>query len=118
MIPDNAANDDHPQTIKAEPDARGSALFRHPPHPPHDEPLREEASPLGLGQQALGRRPEQERHDLPAGETIGDAIGSGPGIAVGSGIGPDRGELGGGDPPEAAESAEPLGTYRPGESRD
>jgi hypothetical protein len=116
MIPDEPAEEDHPQTIKNEPDARGSATFKQPPPKP-TQSIREEASPLGPGVAALGDA-ELARQDVGRAETIGDAIRSGAGLDVGSGTPPGRGDLGGGDPANVFEDADPLGSYRPGESRD
>lgn len=115
--PRKHGDDDHPQTIKGEPDARGATLFRKHVVPPHHEPLREEASPIPA-KTLLGDVEDAARAHATDAETIGDAVGSGPGRDVGSGSPPDRGELGGGDPPVVTDDAEPLGTYRPGESRD
>jgi hypothetical protein len=39
-------------------------------------------------------------------------------LDIGSGTPPDRGDLGGGDPANVSEDMDPLGSYRPGESRD
>jgi hypothetical protein len=116
MIPDEPAEEDHPQTIKNEPDARGSATFKQPPPKPAQS-VREEASPLGPGATALGDA-ELARQDGGRAETIGDAIGSGAGLDIGSGTPPDHGELGGGEAANVSEDVDPLGSYRPGESRD
>ena len=116
MIPDEPAEEDHPQTIKNEPDARGSATFKQPPPKPAQS-VREEASPLGPGATAQGDA-ELARQHVGRAETIGDAIGGGPGLDIGSGTPPDRGDLGGGDSANVSEEVDPLGSYRPGESRD
>jgi hypothetical protein len=111
MTADHAANDDHPQTIKNESDARGSAGSQQ--QPPRYESLREEASAVPLRDEN-----GQIRHDIGAGETIGDALRNGAGLGVGSGTPSDRGELGGGDAPSATDGVDAAGTYKPGESRD
>lgn len=114
MIPTDAANDDQPQTIKAEPDGRGSALFRET-QPPGNAELLEEQTPLPAAE--ADDPAEQRHHDLPAGETIGDAEDSGAGIGIGSGTEEPK-PIGGGKPPQTAGGVEPSGSYTPGESRD
>ena len=109
----DAANDDNPQTT-AEPDGRGSALFRKP-QPPGNAEMLEEATPLPP--EEVADFAAQRRHDLPAGETIGDAEGSGAGIGVGSGTLEPK-PIGGGKPPVTQGGVEPAGSYRPGESRE
>ena len=78
---DRFTDDDPPKAIAA-PDADGSALLRQP-QPPGDAEMLEEATPLPP--EDVADVVEQERHDLPAGETMGDAEGSGAGIDIGSG---------------------------------
>jgi hypothetical protein len=116
MITDTPANDDHPQTIKAETDARGSALFRKRPEAGSDEPLREDATALPAD--ALGEVEEAARRDSAGAETIGDALASSRGEKIGSGTQPDENALAGGEPPTVTEDSDPLGSYRPGESRE
>jgi hypothetical protein len=98
----------------SEPDGRGSALFRKP-QPPGNAEMLEEATPLPP--EDVESLAAQERHDLPAGETIGDAEGSGAGIGIGSGTLEPK-PIGGGKPPLDQEGVEPSGSYEPGETRD
>jgi hypothetical protein len=111
------ADNDHVQTIKGEPDARGGpAKFKQPIKPPNEPTLRMQASPIPV---AAELSQDQEGLRAEAGdETIGDALGSGPGRDIGSGTPPVTGELGGGDAPIISGGAEPLGTARPGDTRE
>ena len=112
-MPDEPTNKDGAQT-GTEPDGRGSALFRKP-QPPGNAEMLEEATPLPP--EDVQDLAAQERHDLPARETIGDAEGSGAGIGVGSGTLEPK-SIGGGKPPLNQKGVEPAGSYRPGETRD
>ena len=113
----NSAEQDHPQTIKLEDDARGgSEAFRHQPQPPRYETEREEASPIPMDAE-LGEDAETVRKQAAGAESIGDAVGSGPGRDVGSGT-PEPDRIGGGEPPAFKGGADPTGTYTPGESRE
>ena len=105
---DNPANDDTP------PSGEGSALFRKP-QPPGNAEMLEEATPLPP--EDVADLAAQERHDLPAGETMGDAEGSGAGIGVGSGT-LEPTPIGGGKPPVNQEEVEPTDSYQPGEGGD
>ena len=113
----NSAEQDHPQTIKLEDDARGgSETFKHVPEPPRYETERGEASAIPMDAE-LGEDAEAVRRQAAGAETIGDAVGGGPGRDVGTGtLEPDR--IGRGEPPASTGGAEPIGTYTPGESRD
>jgi hypothetical protein len=113
MTAERFTDDDPPKKVD-KPDATGSALFREPQAPGNAEML-EEATPLPL--EDVADLAAQERHDLPAGETMGDAEGSGAGIDIGSGT-EELKPIGGGKPPVSDEDVEPSGSYRPGESRD
>ena len=105
MAEDPTGND-HPQTIKNEPDARGSeatGLFKEEQERAQDDDNDEnapgeQASPLGDAQSALGDDAEAIRRHAHGGRSMGDAIGSSAGRDVGSGTGGDTGDLGGGDP--------------------
>jgi len=105
---------EHPANDDAPPTSDGSALFRKP-QPPGNAEMLEEATPLPP--EDIADVAAQERHDLPAGETMGDAEGSGAGIGVGSGTLEPK-PIGGGKPPVNQDGVEPAGPYRPGESRD
>jgi len=97
----DGANDDHPQTIKAEPlpEVRGGAMFQQPPESANeDEPVREKASPLGPAHASLGEDAELARRHAGRTPTMGEAIGSSAGRDVESGTPGDKGDLGGGDP--------------------
>lgn len=108
--------EDHPQTIKLEDNARGAEAARHKPEPARDQPEKEEASAVPADTQ-LGEDAEDVRRHATGAGTMGEATGSGVKRDVGSGTPPDQGALGSGKPPITEEGAEPLGTYTPG-SRD
>ncbi len=95
---------DHPQTIKNEPDARrngsGGALFKEQQERAQEDVNEENtpASPLGDVQSALGDDAEAIARHAHGGRSMGDAIGGSAGRDVGYGTGGDTGDLGGGDP--------------------
>lgn len=106
--------ENHPQTINLEDNARGgSDAARHRPDPPDHESLREEASAVPATEE-LDEDAEAVREHATGAGTIGEATGSGVKPDVGSGTQPDRGALGSGKPPNTEDGAEPLGTYTPG----
>ncbi|MGN6059389.1 MAG: hypothetical protein ACTHOI_12500 [Sphingomicrobium sp.] len=82
MTPHQPANDDDQlPTAKDQPAADPAAMFRE--QPPGKEALLQEETPLPESE--ADKFAEEMRHDLPAGETMGDAEGSGAGIDIGSG---------------------------------
>jgi hypothetical protein len=106
---DTPDRNDHPQTIKNEPDARGSdagadaALFkqqqeRAQEHSDDENAPSQQASPLDDLQSALGDDAEAIRRHAHGGRSMGDALGSSAGRDVGSRTPGDSGDLGGGDP--------------------
>lgn len=114
MTNDRVVEENHPQTIKLEDNARGgSEAARHQPEPPKYETTSDEASPIPTDAE-LDEDAEAVRQHAQGAGTIGEATGSGVKPDVGSGTPPDRGALGSGKPPITEEGAEPLGTYTPG----
>ena len=117
MNPDDRTNhsEDHPQTIKSEPDSRGgSAMFR------------EQQEQANGADGELEERPEAQNQDgadevppdhVEGARTIGDAVGSSAGHDVGAGTPGDQGDLGGGDAQIVGEGAA-NSSYKPGQSRD
>lgn len=114
MTNDRVVEENHPQTIKLEDNARGgSEAAGHQPEPPKYETTSDEASPISTDAE-LDEDAEAVRQHAQGAGTIGEATGSGVKPDVGSGTPPDRGALGSGKPPITEEGAEPLGTYTPG----
>jgi hypothetical protein len=106
--------ENHPQTIKLEDNARGGAeAARYQPEPPDYESESEEASAVPADAE-LDEDAEAVREHAAGAGTIGEGTGSGVKPDVGSGTPQDRGALGSGKPPNTEEGAEPLGTYTPG----
>lgn len=111
---ETAIEEDHPQTIKLEDNARGgSKAAEHQPDPPKYQSTSVSAAPIPADAE-LGEDAEAVREHARGAVTIGEATGSGVKPDVGSGTPPDRPGLGSGNPPITEDGAEPLGTYTPG----
>ena len=100
---------DHPQTRKGEPDARGSAAYRDDVVPAEGEEERDreagsdqldagdgEQSDAGADAELSQDEAEAVRRHGQGFRTMGDAVGGGAGLDVGSGTSADKGDLGGG----------------------